>query len=185
MTTMTPDRADVKVLQSMVDTMVGIPKFSYPARQNGQGLDQPKPKGEFAHIRLIEEYQEGVPNQQVESQTDETTTFVTRSLVRIRARIGVVETSGIPSTKIMNGWTSEAMKALMISTGYGFVRCTPLSSEDSKLEKEWEYRKGFSVDFYVTRVFRETVSNIGAVFISGEFITDNLDSHFLNIEVNE
>ena len=179
---MTPDRADVSVLQKMVDTMVGIPKFSYPARQNNEGIDQPKPKGEFAHIRVIEEYQEGVPNQRIVHQDDNTTTFRTYSLVKIRARIGVVETSGIPSSKIMNGWTSEAMKALMISTGYGFVRCTPLSSEDSKLEKEWEYRKGFSIELYVTRVFEEVVNNINSVSVGGRFITDNLE--IIELEIN-
>lgn len=177
---MTPDKADILVLQKMVDTMVGIPKFSYPARQNRA----PKPEGEFAHIRVIEEYQEGIPSQKITAQDEETTTYTTYSLVRIRARIGVVDTSGIPSSKILNGWTSEAMKALMIKTGYGFVRCTPLSSEDAKLEKEWEYRKGFSVDFYVTRMYEEVVSNINFVNISGRFITDSGDELLLDISIN-
>ncbi len=61
---MTPDQADVLVIQKMVDTMVGIPRFSYPARQNRAK----KPDGEFAHIRIIEEYQEGIPRQAVTKQ---------------------------------------------------------------------------------------------------------------------
>lgn len=177
---MTPDLADVKVLQRMVDVMVGIPKFSYPARQR----NAKKPEGEFAHIRIIEEYQEGIPSQLIHDQDELTTTYRTHSLVKIRARIGVVDTSGIPSSKIMNGWTSEAMKALMIETGYGFIKCEPLGSEDAKLEKEWEYRKGFSVDFYVTRVFEEVVDNITSVNISGKFITDNLEEILMDIEIN-
>lgn len=181
----TPDRADVKVLQTMVDTMVGVSKFSYPARQNTEGLDVPKPTGEFAHIRVIEEYPESIPAQKVHEQTDTTTTFRTYSLVRIKARIGIVETSGIPSTKIMGGWTTEAMKAIMISTGYGFIRCAPISSEDSKLEKEWEFRKGFSVDLYVTRVFEEVVDNITSVSISSRFISDGLEEILLDIDINE
>ena len=147
--------------------MVGVPKFAYPARQNRAK----KPEGEFAHIRVIEEYQEGIPRQTIVAQDDKTTTFRINSLARIRARIGVVDTSGIPSSKIQHGWTSEAMKALMISTGYGFIRCTPLSSEDAKLEKEWEYRKGFSVDFYITRVYEEVVDNINSLFISGRYVS--------------
>ncbi|MCS5549908.1 MAG: hypothetical protein NZ811_00120, partial [Gammaproteobacteria bacterium] len=78
---MTPDLADVKVLQKMVDTMVGIPKFSYPARQR----NAKKPEGEFAHIRVIEEYQEGIPSQLIHDQDELTTTYRTHSLVKIRA----------------------------------------------------------------------------------------------------
>lgn len=175
---MTPDIADVRVLQSMVDTMVGIPKFSYPARQRNAR----KPDGEFAHIRVLEEYQVGIPASNIVAQDDNTTTYRTSGAVKIRARIGVVDTTGLPSSKIMNGWTSEAMKQLMIQTGYGFIKCTPLSSEDSKLEKEWEYRKGFSVELYTTRVYEEVVDNITALQVSGTFITDALDS--IDIEIN-
>lgn len=177
---MTPDKADVRVLQKMVDTMVGIPKFSYPARQR----EAKKPKDEFAHIRVIEEYQEGIPNQVTYAQDELTTTFRTHSLSKIRVRIGVVGTSGIPSSKIMGGWTSEEMKALMIETGYGFIKCEPLSSEDAKLEKEWEYRKGFSVELYVTRVYEEVVSNINSVVISGKYVEGEF-VHQLNININE
>lgn len=182
---MTPNQADTRVLQEMVDTMVGIPKFSYPARQNNSGMPQDKPANEFAHIRIIEEYPEGIPTNVVLMQDEFTTTLRTYAAVRVRARIGIVEATGIPSSKIQNGWTSEAMKALMIKRGYGFVRCTPLSSEDAKLEKEWEYRKGFSVDFYTTRVFDEVVDNICNVTISGKFITDNLEAIELNINIEE
>ena len=85
----------------------------------------------------------------------------------------------------MGGWSSEAMKAFMISTGYGFIQCTPLSSEDAKLEKEWEYRKGFSVDFYTTRVYEEVVNNITNVEISGRFVTDSQEFIDLNISINQ
>jgi len=177
---MTPDRADVAVLQLMIDSMVGIPKFSYPARQRGA----PKPKDEFAHIRILEEYPVSIPAQVILSQTYETTKYRTYSAVRIRARIGVVDTTGIPSTKILSGWTSEAMKAIMFSTGYGFIKVTPLSNEDAKLEKEWEYRKGFSVELYVTRVFDETVDNITSLVISGEYITEALDTILITANIN-
>jgi len=182
---LTPDRADVKVMQSMIDSMVGIPGFSYPARQNSSGFSQPKPDSEFAHIRVIEEYQLGIPNQTILSQTDEETTFRIISPVRIRFRIGVVETTGLPSSKIQHGWTSEAMKALMISSGYGFEICLPLSSEDAKLEKEWEYRKGFTVIMNTTRVFEETVNNILNIQVSGEFNDDVQIAHLLSIEIND
>jgi hypothetical protein len=178
---MTPDIADIRVLQTMVDNMVGISQFSYPARQRGAK----KPEGEFAHIRVIEEYQEGIPAQKVYLQDELTTTYRTYSLVRIRARIGVVDTDGIPSSKIMNGWTSVAMKRIMMATGYGFVKVTPLSSEDGKLEKEWEYRKGFSVDLYTTRVYEEVVDNITGLEVSGVFVTGALEEILLQFEIKQ
>lgn len=173
--------ADVRVVQTMVDTMVGIPKFSYPARQNGA----PKPADEFAHIRLLEEYPVSIPSQVISNQTANETTFRTISAARLRFRIGVVDTDGSAGVRIMHGWTSEAMKALMISSGYGFRRCTPLSNEDAKLEREWEFRIGFSLELYVTRIFEETVNNIRALEAGGVFITPGLDEYLLKFEINE
>jgi hypothetical protein len=174
-------RQDVQVVQTMADTMVGIPKFSYPARQNGA----PKPSGEFAHVRLLEEYQASIPSQSIKSQTVDETTFVTVSASRLRFRIGVVDTDGLPSTRIMHGWNTEAMKTLMISSGYGFIRCTPLSNEDAKLEKEWEYRQGFSVELYTTRIFEETVNNIRSLEVTGKFVTSGIDDYILQFDINE
>ena len=176
---MTPDLADVLVMQSMIDTIVGIPKFSYPARQR----EAPKPAEEFAHIRVLEEYQVGIPKNVIISQDSSETVYKIYSPARLRFRIGVVDTTGLPSSKIMHGWTSEKMKELMTSSGYGFISCHPLSSEDALLEKEWEYRKGFSVDMYTTRVFEEVVDNITSLSISGEFILDDLSSYLMNINV--
>jgi hypothetical protein len=172
-------RIDVLVMQAFVDTMVGIPKFSYPARQGGK-----RPAEEFAHISMLEEYQESIPAQYLKTQTDDETVFIYQSLARIRMRIGVVETDGMASVKIMHGWTSEAMKAQMLEAGYGFVSCQPVSLEDAKLEREWEPRQGFAVELYVTRTYEETVNNIRALEISGEFITPNADAYLINIDIN-
>ncbi len=177
---MATNEADVRVVMQMVDSMVGIPKFSYPARQR----DAKKPKEEFAHIRVLEEYPVGIPSRKMYSQDETTTTYRTYSPVRIRVRIGIVGTSGIPASKVMGGWTSEAMKAIMIESGYGFIKCDPLSNEDAKLEKEWEYRKGFSVELYVTRMYEEVVSNIDLVTVTGDFVEADF-VHKLNINLIE
>ena len=173
-------RADVKVIQTFVDTMVGVPKFSYPARQN----NAPKPANEFAHIRFLNEYPVGIPTQVITSQDTDTTTFTTHSATRLLLRIGVVDTTGIPSSKILHGWTSEAMKALMIQSGYGFIKCTPISNETAKLEKEWETRQGFSVEVYVTRTYTEVVDNITNVSISGSTFYEPNDEYLMNFDIN-
>ena len=172
-------RVDVQVLQTMIDTMVGIPKFSYPARQGGK-----RPEGEFAHISLLEEYQESIPSQTIMTQDGDTTTYKIRSLARLRLRVGVVETSGLASTKIMHGWTTEAIKAQMISSGYGFVSCKPVSLEDAKLENEWEPRQGFSIELYVERAFIEVVNNITQVSVSGEFYEGDTPAYLINFTIN-
>lgn len=175
----TLQRLDVAAMQYFIDTMVGIPKFSYPARQNGA----PKPTGDFAHIRLLEEYQIGIPSTAVSAQDDLTTTRKIFSPVKLRFRVGVVDTDGIASSKIMHSWTTEAMRQAMIDTGYGFVRCTPISNESAKLEQEWEMRQGFSVELYATRTFEEVVDNITQVAISGQFVKGTF-LHDLNININ-
>lgn len=176
----TLQRSDVQVIQTFIDTMVGIPKYSYPARQN----NAPKPEGDFAHIRLLEEYPVGIPNARVFSQDAFTTTTRIYSPTRLRFRIGVVDTNGIASSKIMHGWTTEAMKALMIQSKVGFIKCEPLSNESAKLEKEWETRQGFSIEVYKTRVFEEVTNNITTMTISGEF-AEGLETYLLNFDINQ
>ena len=172
--------SDVKTVVAFIDTMVGTPKFTYPARQNS-----PRPEGEFAYVDLIEEYPVGVPNQIELSQDSLTTTYRYYSPTKLRFRVGVVDTNGIASTKIMHGWTTEAIKQLMITTGFGFIKCDPISLEDAKLEKFWEARQGFSVEFYFTRILDEVVNNITGMVVSGEFYEDNLNKVLLNFEINE
>ena len=171
--------ADIYAMQAFVDTMVGTPKFSYPAKRNN-----PRPNDEFAEVQLLEEYAVGLPVKRIIEETPEWTRYVVRSASRLRFRIGIVETNGIASTKIMHGWTSEAMLALMFSTGYGFIRCNPIGIEDAKLEKDWERRQGLSVETYVERVYVETIDNITAMQINGSFITEGLDELLVQIEIN-
>lgn len=173
-------RADVQALQVLVDNMVGVPGFSYPSRQK----EAPKPAEELAHITLLEEYQIGLPVKRIFEETDESITYRTISPARLRFRVGVIDTDGIAATKIMHGWTSESTKALMIAIGYGFESCKPLSNEDAKLEKEWDFRQGFSIILNCTRVYEETVSNIEILEIAGEFITPSLNKVLLQFIIN-
>ena len=85
----------------------------------------------------------------------------------------------------MNGWTSEEMKALMFSTGFGFISIAPISNEDAKLEHtEWEARQGVSLFVYVERNFKSTVNNIRRITGTGEFITPALDTLLVDFDVN-
>ena len=169
---------DVKVMQKFVDTLVGIPRFSYPAKRNA-----PRPKGEFAHIKLLDEYQIGVPSYYAKNETAETTDRVILSPTLLRFRVGIVETNGIASTKIMHGWTTEVIKSLMITTGYGFVKAEPIGLEDAKLETQWEPRQALSIELNTTRVFKEVVDNITGMTISGE-VSEGEELHHLLIDVN-
>jgi len=172
-------KQDIQAMQLFVDSMVGIPKFSYPAKK-----DAPRPANEFCHIQLLEEYAVGLPVKTWFSEDATSTTYRVRAMSRLRFRLGIVETEGIASTKIMHGWTSEAMKGLMISTGYGFCKCEPISIEDAKLEQFWEARQGFSVELYVERVYTETIDFIETLIVTGEYEFAGLDSILMVIEVN-
>lgn len=171
--------ADIIATQAFIDTMVGIPKFSYPANQNG-----PRPSGEFATVKLIEEYQVGLPVHTILNETAEFTDYKVQHLARLRLRIGLKETNGIASSKIHNGWTREDIKSLMMQTGYGFIGCEPIGIEDAKLEKVWEPRQGFSLELYVTRTYLYTIDNITSMEINGEFYTYDVDALLVHIEIN-
>ena len=157
-------RHDVQVMQIFVDEMVGQPRFSFPSRQK----NAPRPDS-FAHITMLEEYQIGLPTNSILDQPDDSITiYRSQSAVKLRYRIGVINHESAAS-RVMNGWTSERMKELMMKHGYGFVRCTPLSNEDALLEKEWEPRRGFSVELYTERDYRQTVNNIDQASVGGEY----------------
>ena len=71
------DRYDIAIMQKFVDLLVGIPKFSYPARRHG-----PRPEdidGGYASIDLLEEYQVGIPAKRIKEQNANTTTYLTLS----------------------------------------------------------------------------------------------------------
>ena len=172
-------KQDIYAMQAFIDTMVGVPKFSYPAKKNA-----PRPIDEFANVQLIEDYAVGLPVHSIVNETVDFTDYKVQSASRLRFRIGIVETDGIASTKIMHGWTSEVMKALMMSSGYGFIKCNPVSIEDRKLEKDWEPGQGLSVELYVTRTYLETIDNITSMIISGEFYEGAVDALLVNIEIN-
>lgn len=171
--------SDVQIMQTFIDTMVGIPKYSYPAQQNNAD----KPKGDFAHIRLLEEYPVGIPRSFIHAQDAQTTTTRIYSPTRLRFRVGIVDTNGLASAKIMHSWTTEAMKALMIQSKMGFIKCDPISNETAKLEKEWETRQGFSIEVYKTRVFEEVVNNITSLETSGGY-AEGENLYLLNFNIN-
>ena len=171
-------RADIQALQIYIDTMVGIDKFSYPARQNGD-----RPTDNFAVISLITEKAVGLPNTTVLSSTLEETKYIISTPVALRFRVGIVD-DGVPSHKIMNGWYKEEIKELMIRLGYGFIACQPISLEDAKLETFWEARQGFSIDMYVTRQETEIVSNITSIRIGGTFIEPDFTEIALEFNLN-
>lgn len=172
-------RQDIKALQVFIDTMVGVPKFSYPARQDSQ-----RPEGEFAVISLLTERAVGLPNSEIISQTDEVTKRKYHTPSELRFRVGMIEADGQKSFEIMHGWYTEEIKQLMIKSGYGFISCQPISLEDAKLEGFWEARQGFSIDLYVTRQRTEVVSNITSMVIGGEYIVPDLSTIALGINLN-
>lgn len=170
---------DIQATQAFVDTMVGIPQFSYPANQNG-----PRPDTEFAAIKLLEEYQVGLPVHTILNETTDFTDYKVQHLARLRLRVGIKDTNGVASAKIHNGWTREDVKSLMITSGYGFIGCKPVSLEDAQLEKVWEPRQGFSLELYVTRTYLYTIDNITSLEINGEFYGDGVDKILVNILIN-
>ncbi len=172
-------RADIQVMQGFIDTLVGVPKFSYPARQ-----DADRPTDEFAVISLLTERAVGLPNSSISSSDELTTTRVHSTPSELRFRVGLVETDGEKSFKIMHGWHLESIKQLMMKTGYGFRSCHPISLEDAKLESFWEARQGFSIDVYVTRQHTEVIDNMTSLVIGGEYIVPDLSTIALNININ-
>jgi hypothetical protein len=173
-------QGDIRAVQAFIDTMVGIPRFSYPAKRNA-----PRPRGPFCSVQLLEEYQESIPAQHLRSQTTTNSVYWTKSLAKLRLRILMVDTQGVQSIQVMHGWTKDVIKEMMISSGYGFIKIEPISLEDALLEKEWEDRQGFSLELYVTRTLEEEVDNLTGLTISGKYYEVGIGTYDVNIDIPE
>lgn len=172
-------RSDVQVMQRFMDMLTGQARFSYPARKGDD-----RPEGEFCSIALLTEKPVGMPNKSITKQTDEQTTYTTTTPVIMRFRVGIVDTEGEASTKILGGWHRESVKQLMVETGFGFVSIHPISLEDAKLEEFWEARQGVSVDMYFVREDTEVVSNITGLVIKGTYHAPDATKIALQLNIN-
>ena len=176
-------RDDIRAMQAMVDTMVGIEKFSYPAKQNA-----PRKEQEFAAISLTSERPVGVPIvKNVWSEEAQQYREVTATLMKLLFRVSLKFTDGVASAKIQSGWTTTAMVKLMKELGYGFIGCAPTSLEDAKLEHiEWEPRQGLTVAMYHTRVFAGPYyDKISGIHIDGRYVENGLEKVLDRITINE
>ena len=172
-------RHDVRVMQAMVDSMVNKPKFSYPSRQNSA----PKPQDSFCHITLIGEYQVGIPENSIFEQTVDTTTYLTRSAVRLNFRVVFVNAQEEASMAMM-GWTSEGLKQMMVGSGYGFVKCSAITNEDVLQEREWLPQMGMTVELYTERSYKQTVDNIKQLIIGGSVYADEVENYLGKFIIN-
>jgi len=166
-------RQDEQFMQILIDSMVGIPKFTYPSRRNA-----PRPKENFATVALIEQYNIGIPYEHTTNIVDDLGEVVGVNVkyytaVTLRFRIGMYGTDGLPSIKVSSGWSTEKSKALYIKYGYGYLKDTAISLEDELLEKDWNPRQGFSVFISTTRIVEENICIIKSVDpIRGCYIED-------------
>ena len=165
---------DIRYMQELIDSMVGIPKFSYPARRNA-----PRPKSNFCTIALIEQHVIGCPVSTLLEIKDPATLDVIghrtiyQTAATLRFRVAVYGSDGIPEVKIVSSWTTEASKAIGFKHGYGYLESHHISLEDELLEKDWNARAGFSVGISTTRTLTEDVMLIEAVGpINGCFVED-------------
>ena len=156
-------REDIQFMQRIVDNMVGIEKFSYPARQ-----DAPKPKGKFCAIDLIEEHTIGTPNERVSVIYDSNGKAVGlhydyRTAVQLRFRLYFFRTTEGEEHKVTTGWTTNASKAMMIKYGYGYLSSKHISLETEQLEKQWNPRHGLSILVSTERRHSENVCLVETV----------------------
>ena len=167
-------RLDIKFMQVLVDSMVGIDKFSYPARRNA-----PRPKENFCTIALIEQHVIGTPVGTVleifKTNTNEVIghrhQYATAATLRFR--IGVYGSDGLPEVKIVSSWTTEKSKAIYKEYGYGYIMSHHIALEDELLEKDWNARVGFSVNISTTRYVHEDITLIKyAGPIQGQILQD-------------
>ncbi len=177
-------RADIKFMQRLVDSMVGIPKFSYPAKRNA-----PRPKENFCTIALIEQHVIGLPVSSVLPIYKPNTTEVIghrtifETAATLRFRIGVYGSDGLPEVKIVSSWTTEESKRIQNEEGYGYIMSHHISLEDELLEKDWNPRVGFSVNISTTRVVYEDITLIQyAGPIQGQILQD---CELVDIIINE
>lgn len=185
-------RDSVKAMQRFVDTMVGIEKFSYPAKRNA-----PRPKKAFCSIALVEQYEVGLPitirTDIKDINTDEVIGghYKSISAVTLRYRLSFIGTDGTPALKVKHGWTRQDVIDLMYDYGYGYLHSFPTGLEDRQHEKEWEEGQGMSVLLSGNAVLEECIPDIivvepirGCFIDGGKVIEVELKPSSIGVNIN-
>lgn len=170
--------SDLRVMQTMVDMAVGVPRFTYQMNRNA-----PRPEGPYAVIRLRKTTKPGYDK-----------------IEYIEGPFGMVQrTKGIRLLEFdllfsrddeeidtfNNSFYRPDIREYLHKQGYALMSSAPLQIKDTKLETDWEVRTGVSITVSVVRTSDVDIDQIKVVEIDGDVYEGSHAYHVGTIKIGD
>lgn len=167
---------DTFKMMKLVDLAVDQPKYTYEMRRN-----QPKPKGSFAAVLLVDEQNPGRDKNEVLPNAAGNG-FINRTTgVRIVV-FQVMFTEGIPAcSKFISGFMRPDVQDFMVAQDLAVLRHKKATNKTLTLETNWEIRESVFVECLVRRSFDSAIEIIEAVEAEGAY---NEGDEEINFKIN-
>ena len=170
--------SDLRIMQTMVDMAVGVPRFTYQMNRNA-----PRPAGHYAVIRLRKTSKPGYDKiQYIEGPFG----LVQRSVGVRLLEFDLLFSRDDEEVDIFNNsFYRPDIREFLHSKGYALMSSAPLQIKDVKLETDWEIRTGVSITVSVVRTSDVDIGQIKAVEIDGDVYEGSHKYHVGTIEIGD
>lgn len=156
---------DILALQTIVDTAVGKPKFTYPMDVNA-----PRPSGEYAAILKEKSCRIGYPEITIEEKTDgegnKSLWEVTRAYRELH--YNVLFSRDHDEVMLLDECpTRSDIRDLVFNLGYAIVDVYKIDNDDMTFETNWEERSACRVVLSTIRKRERRIDIVNTVEVDG------------------
>lgn len=153
---------DLRIVQTIVDMAVGIPRFTYQMNRNA-----PRPNGEYAAVRLRRTHNPGYDKVEYLDNPFGGLTMRTKG-VRVLEFDILFSRDDTEIDLFNNSFHRPDIHQYLNTKGYALMERTTLNIKDTKFETDWEVRTGVTIKLSTVRTTLTEVQDINTVEINGE-----------------
>ena len=145
---------DVIFMQHLVDTAMGVPRYSYPMNRNA-----PKPKEkEFAAVLLVEENAIGQPTDRIVLRDN---VYYQQMFTPTYLKFKILFTNGAQApSKLISSFRRQEMMDMFKQNRMSILDFKKAVNDDVSLETNWEIRDYVMVECFMNKMFEEVIQVI-------------------------
>lgn len=148
---------DVIFMQHLVDTAMGVPRYSYPMNRNA-----PKPKEkEFAAVLLVEENAIGQPTDRIVLRGN---VYYQQMFTPTYLKFKILFTNGAQApSKLISSFRRQEMMDMFKRNRMSILDFKKAVNDDVSLETNWEIRDYVMVECFMNKMFEDVMDVIEIV----------------------
>lgn len=154
---------DVLRMQKLVDTVLGMPLYTYPMLKN-----QPKPPGAFAAVKKLGELNPGRDAQLTRHNPDGSYTLITEGVRILTFQVLFTEGDDLVS-RFISGFRRQDVYDKMVELELSILRHKPVTNSSLTMETNWEIRDSVLLECMSKRRYEYTETYIDEVYVDGEY----------------